>query len=298
MQTIELPSLADHVRTLPVEGAARDRQLYRLIDLHASAEAIASLRTASKRGNDDGALTRVLAAASAVLGPSADDSAAHDRLREAASSPEFLALLPRMIRQLRVVASSEPDSGACTVATALALWSWTMNHMSAIADSAPQAIDDLAEALCPLLAARCLALDIAQSTGNAGERELRRDLCHVQAASAAAAAAATCAELVFGYRRHQSWDSSACGACFGSEELDGLEAMIPGFASGGRTNIDVIEADGSHPAKEGPCVNFEGLDKFMRLRRRLDGCLTGARIAKDRAASTIEKTMTDKKGIA
>jgi hypothetical protein len=116
---------------------------------------------------------------------------------------------------------------------------------------------------------------------------LRRDLCHVYLAHASASAAAACAELVFGYRRHLRWDAEGCAACFGGDELDDLEALMPGIASGARMSADVVEADGSHPAKAGPCASFEGVDGFMRLRHKIDGCLTGARIAKERAAVTI-----------
>ncbi|HSK08667.1 MAG TPA: hypothetical protein VK911_03760, partial [Vicinamibacterales bacterium] len=45
---------------------------------------------------------------------------------------------------------------------------------------------------------------------------------------------------------------------------------------------------GSHEAKAGPCVRFPGLDDFNRLRAKLDGCLTGARLAKDRAAEALK----------
>jgi hypothetical protein len=38
-------------------------------------------------------------------------------------------------------------------------------------------------------------------------------------------------------------------------------------------------------------VRFEGLDQFARLRVRLDGCLTGSQLAKDRAAEALTKVM-------
>ena len=103
----------------------------------------------------------------------------------------------------------------------------------------------------------------------------------------AAQSASTCAEIVFGYREHLTWDAKGCATCFDTEELDGIEAVIPGFAAGARISIDVIEANGSHAAKEGPCARFGGIEAFQRLRNRLDACLTGARIARDRAAAAI-----------
>lgn len=272
MQAIQFPSLAGDFR--------------RLIDNQATDDAAAALRAAAARTRDDAGVTAaVLMSAGALLGGA--DAGARDRLRDAVVSPEFLSLLPDWIRELREVASFCPDSGACTVATALKLWLWTAKHFRAGNGNPSQVVDELTEALVPLLAARCLALEIAVE----GEGELRRDLCHVYAAHASALAGTTCAELVFGYRRHLVWDAEGCAACYAGDDLDDLEALIPGMASGARMVSDVVEADGSHPVKAGPCARFDGLDGFMRLRSRLDGCLTGARIAKERAAAAIAQSM-------
>jgi hypothetical protein len=63
---------------------------------------------------------------------------------------------------------------------------------------------------------------------------------------------------------------------------------MPGMAS---VAVDVVAQDGSHPAKAGPCVRFDGLEQFLRLRTRLDGCLTGAQLSKDRAADALTRVM-------
>jgi hypothetical protein len=112
------------------------------------------------------------------------------------------------------------------------------------------------------------------------------DLCHVQAARAAGEVARICAELVFGYNRHPSWEPD-CGSCMGAGELDILEGMMPGISVGVRLAGDVVEEDGSHVPKAGPCVRFEGLGGFTARRSKLDGCLTGARLAKDRAGAAL-----------
>ena len=39
-------------------------------------------------------------------------------------------------------------------------------------------------------------------------------------------------------------------------------------------------------------MKFAGLEAFVRLRAKLDGCLTGCRLAKDRAAEALTKVMT------
>lgn len=253
------------------------RHLNRLIDLHASAEAAAALQAAASRSD-------VLASADAVFGGALVDRGvvtdeARDRFRDAVASPAFLALLPDWVRELRNAALLQPQSGACTVATALELWSWTWNHLH----QNEAVVEDLAEAVCPLLAARCLALEVASEASP----QLRRDLSHTFAARSAARAGAVCAELVFGYRRHLVWGAEGCATCYDREELDGLEGFIPGIA--GYAGVDVLEADGSHPAKAGPCVRFDGLEPFLRLRRKLDGCLTGARTARDRAGNALSE---------
>jgi hypothetical protein len=66
---------------------------------------------------------------------------------------------------------------------------------------------------------------------------------------------------------------------------------MPGIASSGRAHSDVVEVDGPPPLKAGPCVKPEGIDDFIQIRRKLDGCLTGARLAKDRAAEALTKVM-------
>ena len=39
-------------------------------------------------------------------------------------------------------------------------------------------------------------------------------------------------------------------------------------------------------------MSFAGLEEFIHLRAKLDGCLTGCRLAKDRAAEALTKVMT------
>jgi len=117
------------------------------------------------------------------------------------------------------------------------------------------------------------------------------DLCHVQSARAAGEVGRVCAELVYGYNRHPAWDDASCAACFAADDLESLECLIPGMASSARAYSDVTETGQLHPAKAGPCVCFEGVEAFTRLRGRLDGCLTGARLAKDRAAEAVTKVM-------
>jgi len=114
------------------------------------------------------------------------------------------------------------------------------------------------------------------------------DLCHVQCARASGEVGRISAELVFGYRQHPAWEGATAEGCYREEELVALEGIIPGL---GGAATDVVGKDGSHPAKAGPCAQFEGYEQFVRMRARMDGCLTGAQLAKDRAAEALTKVM-------
>jgi alkylation response protein AidB-like acyl-CoA dehydrogenase len=220
----------------------------------------------------------------------------------------FLAQFHQWVADMRQIASERPGTGACTLATAMQLWLWTLNHLQKTTDpeggklyhSSRQGVTfPLADALCWMLAARSFVLDVIelekQGAGNpvladglAGLIGFYTDLCHVQSAKAAGEVGRVCAELVFGYRRHPAWDAAARGSCYQGEELIALEGTMPGLGS---TAVDVVGDGGAHPPKAGPCIRFEGYEQFVRLRAKLDGCLSGAQLAKERAADSLTKVM-------
>ena len=223
----------------------------------------------------------------------------------------FLAQYRDWMAEIGRIASNRPGTGACTLATAMKLWLWTLNHLQTATDadgaklyhkSRQSVTFPLADALCWLLAARQFILDVieleekgaanpAMAEGLPGFVSFLTDLCHVQSARAAGEVGRICAELVYGYNRHPAWDETSCGACYSAEELESLEGIIPGIDGSARTCSDVTEANEAHALKAGPCVKFTGLEAFVRLRAKLDGCLTGARLAKDRAAEALTKVM-------
>lgn len=220
----------------------------------------------------------------------------------------FLAQFQQWIVEMRDAAEHRPGTGACTIATAMQLWLWTYQHLqiakdadgNALYQSARQGVTfPLADALCWLLAARQFILDVMELESQPPENlalaeeldgtlEFFTDLAHVQAARAAGEVGRICAELVFGYNRHPAWDGDGFRSCYRSEELDSLEGLIPGISA---CASDVLGEDGSHPHKAGPCAGCAGSEAFVRLRSKLDGCLTGAQLAKDRAAQAISKVM-------
>lgn len=224
------------------------------------------------------------------------------------TSELFIALFRTWTREMRRVAADHPGTGACTLASAMNLWLWTLNHLQNATDPAGDKLYHgqrqgvtfaLADALCWLLASRAQILDVLEletrgatdavaAEGLDGTVGFLSDLCHVQAAAAAGEASRICAELVFGYNCHPSWDEEEHRSCFLAAELDEFEGTMPGISA---MAVDVIAADGSHPMKAGPCAGCAGSAEFLRLQSKLTTCLTGARLAKDRAADTVSKVM-------
>ncbi|MFB3815043.1 MAG: acyl-CoA dehydrogenase family protein [Terriglobales bacterium] len=220
----------------------------------------------------------------------------------------FLAQWKQWIEEMRAIASERPGTGACTLATAMRMWLWTYNFLqrSTDADGAKlyhgqrQGVTfPLADALSWLLAARYFILDVLElekkgpehptvSEGLEGTLQFFTDLCHVQSARAAGEASRICSELAFGYRRHPAWDDPNFAGCFRTEELDAMESLLPGIAS---CAGDVVDSTGKHPAKAGPCAGCDGMQELLYLRMKLDTCLTGSRLAKDRAAEALSKVM-------
>jgi alkylation response protein AidB-like acyl-CoA dehydrogenase len=224
----------------------------------------------------------------------------------------FLTQFKQWIAELRKMAGQNPRTGACTLASAMELWLWTLQHMQKATDAdgarlyhkTRQGVTfPLADALCWLIAARQFVMDIreleakgpenaALAEGLSGLLAFYRDLAHTQIAHTAGEIGRICAELVYGYKAHPSWTAEACKSCYSAEELQALEGLIPGIDSTARTCSDVADAGATHPDKAGPCCVANDTDGFARLRAKMDGCLAGARLAKDRAAEALTKVMT------
>jgi len=221
----------------------------------------------------------------------------------------FLAQFRNWIYELRRIAEVRPGTGACTLASAMELWLWSLQHLLKAKDSEGKALYHgqrqgvtfpMADALSWLLASRAQIMDTIEleikgpENSTLGEdlegyTQFFRDLCHVQAARSAGEVSRICSELVFGYNAHPCWNESE--RTYKAEDLDGMECLMPGISGCARSVSDVVESDGSHAFKAGPCVCFEGLEAFIQLRKKLDGCLTGSRIAKDRASQSATQIM-------
>ncbi len=193
------------------------------------------------------------------------------------TSEVFLAVFRSWSAEMRRIASAQPGTGACALATAMELWLWTLEHLQKSADALGSKLYSgnrqgvtfpMADALCWLLASRFQIMDVleleAQGPGNTvvaegleGLANFLTDLCHVQAAAAAGESARVCAELVYGYNALPACTDENC-TCGQADESGAVVAAL------------------------GP---------FIRLRMKLDANLSGARLAKDRAAEALAKVM-------
>lgn len=224
------------------------------------------------------------------------------------TSDVFLAQFRAWTGEMRRIASARPGTGACTLASAMQMWQWTLGYLQKATDANGNKLYHgqrqgvtfpMADALCWMLASRCQILDVLElerrgaddpltAEGLPGTVQFLSDLCHVQAAQAAGEVGRICAELVFGYNRHPAWDEAGCKTCFSSHELEVFEETMPGISA---FAVDALDEDGSHPLKAGPCAGCSGSSEFLHLQNKLSRCLSGSRLAKDRAADTVSTVM-------
>ncbi len=222
------------------------------------------------------------------------------------SNPLFLAQMKAWGQELRHLSSKHPGTGACALASAFELWLWTNRYLGTATDadggklmSSPRqgVTFKLADALGWLMASRMQILDairLAEEGGAVlgealpGTARFYADLCHVQAARSCGEVGRICAELVHGYNRHPAWDEEGRRACWSAPEAVALDREVPGLAA---CAPDEYEPGGAHPEKAGPCATCDATTDFRTMRAKLDVCLTGAMLAKDRAAEAVSRVM-------
>ena len=197
-------------------------------------------------------------------------------------NPVFLAQFEIWIEDLKQIAATHPQTGACLLGSAMKLWLWTLRHLQEATDANGQKLYQsnrqgvtfpLADALCWLLASRQQILDVVNLASSAhahpsvaeelpGTLPFLTDLCHVQAARAAGEISRVCAELVFGYNNHPIWAEESCSC------------------------------ESKQDRKAGPCPEIpESVQPFLAMSNKLNICLTGSRLAKDRAANALSQVM-------
>jgi len=168
------------------------------------------------------------------------------------ANPVFLALMGHWIDELEGQAETWPAAGTKSLAQAMRLWLWTLNHLQTSKDADGKKLFSgnrqgvtfpLADALAWLVAARSFVDDVRELKDKGPENPMLAeslddtvgffaDLATIQNARTAGEVGRLCADLVYGY--------------------------------------------GSAPA-----------DEFASLRGKLDASLAGARLARDRAGEAI-----------
>ena len=129
--------------------------------------------------------------------------------------------------------------------------------------------------------------DAVAAEGLDGTVQFLSDLCHTQAAQAAGEVSRICAELVFGYNRHPAWDEE--GATAASSPANSKSTKRPCPASPPWPSMSWPP---TAPIRKGrPLRRLRRHSDFLRLQNKLTTCLSGSRLAKDRAADTVSKVM-------
>ena len=94
----------------------------------------------------------------------------------------FLAQFRAWIAEMRRIASNHPGTGACTLASAMTLWLWSLKHLQKAIDpeggklyhGQRQGVTfPMADALCWLLASRCQILDVLELEAQGADERCR-----------------------------------------------------------------------------------------------------------------------------
>src|SRR5208282_6044958 len=100
------------------------------------------------------------------------------------TSKLFLAQFRSWINDMREVASRRPGTGACTLATAMQMWLWSLEHLQEATDANGDGLYSsnrqgvtfpLADALCWLLAARAMILDALELEARGPENPMMQE---------------------------------------------------------------------------------------------------------------------------
>jgi len=142
----------------------------------------------------------------------------------AMTDTHFLAEFQKWTGEIDALAARMPRAGMRSLAEGMRLWQWTLEQLRQQVDArgvrlfcdARQGVTfAMAEALCRLLAARSLALDVLEMDRNPQGSEfaaLFGDLSTLSAGRAAAQASQTCADLFGGYGERFPISAAARGA--------------------------------------------------------------------------------------
>lgn len=206
----------------------------------------------------------------------------------------FQHILSAWIGQMRRAGKETPGLGGYVLASAMELWQWTFKHLQTAKDEDGRKLYHnkrqgvtfpMADALSWLLGPYFLATDVMElmekgplsptlADGLDDLVAFYKDLTHVQAARAAGEVARICTELVYGFN-----------LCTCPTPDGGIaEKCEPEGMSNNECAPDGTLGDQSRCARE-------DLAEFRRLKATVDMCMSGSRLAKDRAGSAMAGVM-------
>ena len=156
----------------------------------------------------------------------------------AMTDTRFLAEFQKWTGEMDALAAQAPQAGMRSLAEGMRLWQWTLEQLRQQVDArgvrlfcdARQGVTfAMAEALCELLAARSLALDVLEMDRNPQGRELAAlfgDLSILAAGRSAARTSQTCTELLSGYA--ERFPISATARAVFAQQRASLYASLQG----------------------------------------------------------------------
>ena len=191
------------------------------------------------------------------------------------TSEIFQHIMDNWVKQMQAAGKNVPGLGGYVIASAMELWQWTLKHLKVAKDDDGRKLYHnkrqgvtfpLADALGWLLGPYYLATDVMEliekgpmsPTLAEGLEDLTgfyKDLCHIQAARAAGEVARICTELVYGFN-----------TCCCNEPT-------------------------AEPGVRPECTGREDLAQFRELKAKVDMCMAGSRMAKDRAGNALTGVM-------
>lgn len=184
------------------------------------------------------------------------------------TNPVFQGVIDAWIRQLRRLGSENPGMGAYALAAAFELWQWTMNHLQSAKDADGRKLYHnkrqgvtfpMADALGWLLGPYYLMLDVLELKEKGPMSPTLADGLD---------------DLVAFYR-----DMSHVQAVRAAGEAVRIcTELVYGYAESPKD----CGGKGCCPA---------GLDEFVSLKAKADGCMTGSRLAKERAGRALAGVM-------
>ncbi|MBW1878198.1 MAG: acyl-CoA/acyl-ACP dehydrogenase [Deltaproteobacteria bacterium] len=185
------------------------------------------------------------------------------------ANPFFLVQFDQWVGELKRIDAETPDAGAGTLATAMGMWRWTFDHLRRTRDpdgaklfhgSRQGVTFPLADALCWLVASRQQILDVRELAARGHENPV-------------------VAEGLPGTLQFLS-DLCHIQAARAAGEV-------------GRICAGLVYGYHRHAAGDAAesCAVCEGLEGFQQLRNQVDCGLTGAQLAKDRAAQALSTVM-------